>query len=282
MIARAIHDGSARCLKPFVAVNCAALNDNLLESELFGHVRGAFTGAVSDKPGRFEAAAGGTLFLDEIGDTTPALQARLLRVLEEKTFERVGETRTRRADVRVIAATHRDLRTLVSGGAFREDLYYRLAVVPLPLPPLRERREDIPLLVQHFIAKYRPRYFRGREDEFDGISNRALALLLGYDWPGNVREMEHAIEYAMISTTSNRIERAFLPLALRRTAPPPAVEADATVEPPPEGEEATLRHALDVHRWSIAATARALGVSRTTLWRRMRRLELARHPAPRA
>jgi transcriptional regulator with PAS, ATPase and Fis domain len=257
-----------------VTLNCAALNDNLLESELFGHVRGAFTGAVGEKPGRFEAAAGGTIFLDEIGDTTPALQAKLLRVLEERSFERVGDNRTRTVDVRVIAATHRDLEALAASGHFREDLYYRLAVVPVPLPPLRDRREDVPLLVQHFIEKYRPRYFKGREEQFEGISNRALALLLAYDWPGNVRELEHAVEYAMISTTTNRIERAFLPLPLRTLARPPGSETAATAAPGADGRSA-LQQALQAHRWNVGRTASALGISRTTLWRRMRRLDLA-------
>jgi two-component system, NtrC family, response regulator HydG len=275
MVARAIHDRSARRDRPFVTLNCAALNDNLLESELFGHVRGAFTGAVGDKAGRFEAATGGTILLDEIGDTTPALQAKLLRVLQEKAFERVGDTRTRKVDVRVIAATNRDLRGLVSGGRFREDLYYRLAVVPVQVPALRDRREDIPLLVQHFVDKYRGRYFKDREELFEGISNRALALLMAYDWPGNVRELEHAIEYAMISTTSNRIERAFLPLPLRRLQPPEEAPDAPAAAGEPEDERSVLLRALEQHRWNIGHTATALGISRTTLWRRMRRLELA-------
>jgi PAS domain S-box-containing protein len=285
LVAKAIHDRSARRDGPFVMLNCASLNDNLLESELFGHVRGAFTGAVRDKPGRFEMAGGGTLFLDEIGDTTPALQIKLLRVLQEKAFERVGDTRTRTVDVRIIAATHRDLKTLAAEGRFREDLYYRLAVVPVQLPPLRERREDIPLLVQHFIDKYRTRYFAGREQEFEGISNRALALLMSYDWPGNVRELEHAVEYAMISTTTQRIERAFLPAPLRRlqevedpTLSGPAAPDDRTsaVEAP----EAELRRALVRNRWNATRTARELGVSRTTLWRRMKRLDLLKSIPP--
>ncbi len=300
IVAKAVHQLSGRRDKPFVTLNCASLNDNLLESELFGHVRGAFTGAVKDKPGRFELAAGGTIFLDEIGDTTPALQVKLLRVLQEKTFERVGEARTRAVDVRIIAATNRDLRSLVQGGRFREDLYYRLSVVPIHLPPLRDRPEDIPLLVQHFIDTYRPRYFSGREQEFEGISNRALALLMSYHWPGNVRELEHTIEYAMISTTSNRIERAFLPAPLRQLQPvddasrPPgdasgtavasasgraAAEAagDVTAEAagPDDGE--TLLDALQRNRWNATRTARELGISRTTLWRRMKSLDLLKN-----
>jgi PAS domain S-box-containing protein len=289
MVARAIHDRSPRRGRAFVTVNCAALNDNLLESELFGHVRGAFTGAVADKQGRFELAAGGTLFLDEVGDTTPALQARLLRVLQEKSFERVGDARPRTADVRVIAATNRDLEDRVARGLFREDLYYRLAVVPVQLPALRERREDIPLLVQHFIDKYRPRYFKGREERFEGISNRALARLMAYEWPGNVRELEHAIEYAMISSTTGRIERAFLPPPLRGPQGPEAPDAEdgqargpeespaagRAGSPPLDDEEKALRRALEANRWSVGRTAAALGISRTTLWRRMRRHDLA-------
>ncbi len=270
LVAQAIHHGSQRRGRPFVSVNCAALNDNLLESELFGHVRGAFTGAVHDRPGRFEAASGGTIFLDEIGDTTPAFQAKLLRVLQEKTFERVGDTRTRHTDVRVIAATNRDLRRLAREGGFREDLYYRLAVVPVHVPALRDRREDIPLLAEHFMEHYRPRYFAGREEKFEGITSRALALLLEYDWPGNVRELEHAIEYAMISTTANRIERAFLPGPIRELQPAPA----PAPPPAPDSEAERLRQALEAHRWNASRTAQALGVSRTTLWRRMRRLGL--------
>ena len=275
LVAQAIHHDGPRRDRLFVSVNCAALNDNLLESELFGHVRGAFTGAVHDKPGRFEAAAGGTIFLDEIGDTTPAFQAKLLRVLQEKTFERVGDNRSRRTDVRVIAATNKDLQQLVRDGRFREDLYYRLAVIPVHVPPLRERREDIPLLVEHFMEKYRPRYFAGREQEFEGISNRALALLVAYAWPGNVRELEHAIEYAMISTTSHRIERAFLPASIRTIRPLNAADA---VENAPDSDDGRLQAALATHRWNASATARALGISRTTLWRRMRRAGLLDRP----
>jgi PAS domain S-box-containing protein len=276
LVAQAIHHESPRRDRPFVSINCAALNDNLLESELFGHVRGAFTGAVHDKPGRFEVASGGTIFLDEVGDTTPAFQVKLLRVLQERTFERVGDTRSRRTDARVIAATNRDLRQMVRDGRFREDLYYRLAVVPVPIPPLRHHREDIPLLVEHFMQKYRPRYFAGERAAFEGISNRALSLLMAYDWPGNVRELEHAIEYAMISTTTRRIERAFLPVTLRAVQPEPAIEA-GPVSDNADPEAASLRKALEAHRWHASTTARALGISRTTLWRRMRRCGLQDH-----
>lgn len=271
LVAQAIHHCSLRKDGPFVMLNCAALNENLLESELFGHVKGAFTGAISDRPGRFEQATGGTLFLDEIGDTSPALQSKLLRALEEKTFERVGDARTRKVDVRIIAATNRDLKKLVSENKFREDLYFRLAVIPVHLPSLRLRKEDIPLLVEHFIEKYRSRYFHGREEQFEGISQRALSLLLQYDWPGNVRELEHAIEHAMISTTTNRIERIFFPDPIKGLHP---------LEDHLETEQGTsemnspiseLHHELERNHWNATETAKALGISRTTLWRRMKK-----------
>jgi transcriptional regulator with PAS, ATPase and Fis domain len=229
---------------------------------------------VHARAGRFEAATGGTIFLDEIGDTTMPFQSKLLRVLQERTFERVGDTRSRRADVRVIAATNRDLRQRVQDGHFREDLYYRLAVVPVHVPPLCERREDIPLLVEHFIEKYRGRYFAGREERFEGISNRALALLMQHDWPGNVRELEHAVEYAMISTTTNRIERAFLPAPVRHKQPGAAPEEATANGGLADSEADRLTRALMAHRWNESRTARALGIGRTTLWRRMRRLGL--------
>ncbi|MCI0619197.1 sigma 54-interacting transcriptional regulator [bacterium] len=275
LVAQAIHHSSLRKDAPFVMLNCAALNDNLLESELFGHVKGAFTGAISDHAGRFEQAAGGTLFLDEIGDTSAALQSKLLRALQEKTFERVGDTRMRKADVRIIAATNRDLKKLVGEGKFREDLYFRLAVIPVQLPSLRSRKEDIPLLVEHFIEKYRSKYFHGREDQFEGISQRALSLLLHYDWPGNVRELEHAIEYAMISTTTNRIERSFFPDPIRKLQP-----LEDSTEPEPDSgrlSSATmeLRRQLELHHWNVTITANTLGISRTTLWRRMKKLGIS-------
>ncbi|MCC7535713.1 MAG: sigma-54-dependent Fis family transcriptional regulator, partial [Deltaproteobacteria bacterium] len=192
VVARAIHAHSRRASGPFIAVNCAALPEQLLESELFGHVRGAFTGAVRDREGRFEAAHDGTLFLDEIGDMPVVLQAKLLRVLQERTFERVGESRGRPTNARIVAATHHDLRRAIEQGRFRDDLYYRLRVVPIELPALRARREDIEPLARHLLARIGAR--TGRAVRF---SPEALRTILAYDWPGNVRELENAIEYAV-------------------------------------------------------------------------------------
>ncbi len=285
LVALALHRLSKRSKAPFVSVNCAALVDELLESELFGHVKGAFTGALRDRRGRFEQAEGGTLFLDEVADTSPSMQAKLLRAIQEKTVEPVGSGVTRKVDVRIVAATNKDLEKEVAEGRFREDLFYRLNVIPVQVPPLRNRKEDIPLLVDHFIRKYRSIHFAGREDSFEGISERALALMMEYPWPGNVRELEHAVEYAMISSDKNRIERAFLPLPLRRMSPAtPAGEGEfsgpdtggmetgfADLEPE-EKEAREVQAALERNRWNIGRTAADLGVSRTTLWRQMKRL----------
>jgi len=268
LLARAIHYRSNRKAGPFVKVNCASLAETLLESELFGHEKGAFTGAVKAKPGRFELANGGTIFLDEIGDTSLALQTKLLRVLQEREYERVGGIQTLKTDVRVIAATNRDLQKLIATGEFREDLFYRLCVVPIQLPPLRERREDIPLLVEYFVHKFNARGERIRE-----VSSRAMALLINYDWPGNVRELENAIEHAYVTSTTDRIERRFLPVALRHS--------EAAAESDPEGdifcitEREQLMMALEKHRWKKADAADELGLSRTTLWRKMKQYDLA-------
>ncbi len=269
IMARTIHYRSARRKKPFVRVNCASLTDSLLESELFGHDRGAFTGAIRDKPGRFELAEGGTLFLDEIGDTSVALQAKLLRALQEREFERVGGVKTLKADVRVIAATNKDLRKEVAQGNFREDLYYRLCVVPMHLPPLRERKEDIPLLVEAFIEK-----FNAKGERIQEVSTRAMALLMAYNWPGNVRELENAIEHAYVTSTSGRIERRFLPAVM------PGGAAGADGKEGDEGgfdqsERGELLRVLEDCRWQKSVAAQQLGISRTTLWRRMKDLGLA-------
>jgi len=202
LVARAIHARSAERALPLIKVNCAAIPEGLLESELFGHVRGAFTGATSNKKGKFALADGGTIFLDEIGTLTRSLQAKLLRALQEREVEPLGSDRVLKLDLRVIAATNRDLRRLVAEGAFQEDLYYRLSVIPLAIPPLRERREDIPLLVAHFVGKHAPR--AGKRVE--GVADDALEALLRYDWPGNVRELENTIERAVVLSTGPRLE----------------------------------------------------------------------------
>ena len=204
LVARAIHNRSAQRDMPLIKVNCAAIPESLLESELFGHVRGAFTGALTTKKGKFALADGGTIFLDEIGTMTPALQSKLLRVLQEREFEPLGSERTERVDVRVIAATNRDLRQMVADGKFQEDLFYRLNVIPIELPPLRERRDDIPALVEHFVRKHAQRTGR----RIERIEDTALAALQQYDWPGNVRELENTIERAVVLSTGRRSRRA--------------------------------------------------------------------------
>jgi two-component system, NtrC family, response regulator AtoC len=291
VIAQAIHANSLRSDGPFVAVNCAALPEALLESELFGHVRGAFTGAVRDRVGRFEAAAGGTLFLDEVGDLPLHLQTKLLRVLQDRTFERVGESQPVTADVRVVAATHRDLRRAVEEGRFREDLFYRLRVFPIEIPPLRDRREDLEPLARYLLAQVSQRTGRVLT-----LSPDALRALLVYDWPGNVRELENALEYAATVARGQALQREDLPreaagarcveVARRATADREATSG-ACSAPVADGAPAPSRSrrspsrdeilaALESHRWRIAETARRLGMSRTTLWRLMRELDLNR------
>ena len=262
LVARAVHDLSPRKDGPFVKVNCAALADSLLESELFGHVRGAFTGAVRDRPGRFEAAHGGTLFLDEIGETSAALQVKLLRVLQEGEFERVGESRPRKADVRIVAATNRDLRKDVAEGRFREDLYFRLCVVPIQLPPLRQRAEDVPLLVDHFLKR-----LTLREGRRKIVSSSVYRVLQAYPWPGNVRELENALAHAFVCTAGDVITTEALPEHIVR-GETPFGEADAAGG----AERREILSALEAAGWNKGEAARQLGLSRTTLWRRMRDL----------
>jgi transcriptional regulator with PAS, ATPase and Fis domain len=271
VVARAVHASSPRHGGPFVAVNCGAIPAELLESELFGHVRGAFTGAIRDRVGRFEAARGGTIFLDEIGDMPTTLQVKLLRVLQERTFERVGESTPQKVDARVIAATHVELKDAIAFGRFREDLYYRLRVVPIHLPPLRERPEDVEPLARHLLART-----CAREGRAVRLSPDALSALQRYDWPGNVRELENAIEYAVAICQRQTLQLDDLPpelVAAVEGHPPPSL--------PPGGIEATgddatrIRAALDKHRWHHARAASELGISRTTLWRKMRALGMA-------
>ena len=271
LLARAVHSLSPRKDKPFVPVNCGALPDTLLESELFGYVRGAFTGAGKDKPGRFALAEGGTVFLDEIGDISPALQVRLLRVLQERTYEPLGGTEARRADVRVIAATHRDLPSLIRKGTFREDLFYRLNVVKLDLPPLRKRKEDIPLLVEHFVAKFNRR--QGRS--VAGVSPDVLALLMAHDYPGNVRELENIVERAFVLCAGGRIERTHLPPELTGqpvTTALPSSAADTMSAQTRATEAHAIRTALERCGFNRLAAARALGLHKSTLFRKIKAL----------
>ncbi|MDD5706385.1 MAG: sigma 54-interacting transcriptional regulator [Kiritimatiellae bacterium] len=269
LLARAIHNLSPRRNKPFVPVNCGALPDTLLESELFGYVKGAFTGATCDKPGRFAMAEGGTVFLDEIGDISPAMQVRLLRVLQEKTYEPLGATRTRRADVRVIAATHRDLAALIRKGQFREDLFYRLNVVKLELPPLRKRKEDIPLLVEHFIARFN----RRQGKTVTGVAPDVMALLMAHDYPGNVRELENIVERAFVLRGAGRIERAHLPPELTGLPAVSAATPGDTIAAQTRAAEAqAIRAALEHNGFNRLAAARELGLHKSTLFRKLKTL----------
>jgi len=269
LLARAVHSLSPRKDKPFVPVNCGALPDTLLESELFGYVRGAFTGAGKDKPGRFALAEGGTVFLDEIGDISPALQVRLLRVLQERTYEPLGGTEARHADVRVIAATHRDLASLIRKGAFREDLFYRLNVVKLDLPPLRKRKEDIPLLVEHFVARFN----RRQGKSVAGVAPDVMALLMAHDYPGNVRELENIVERAFVLCAEGKIERMHLPPELTgQPTAAPAPAGDTITAQTRAAEAQAIRTALEHHGFNRLAAARALGLHKSTLFRKIKAL----------
>jgi DNA-binding NtrC family response regulator len=265
LVARAIHRQSARHDKPFVPVNAAALPDTLVESELFGHERGAFTGAVARKLGKFELAQGGTLFLDEIADLRPELQAKLLRALQEREIERVGGTRHIGVDVRVVAATNQDLRRAVASGSFRQDLFYRLNVVPIVVPPLREHREDLPALVEHFVAKYNREF----KKQVAGISADALVALRAYTWPGNVRELENIIERAVVLSPGPVIELADLPPDLAALPDGAAVarevESAMLSQAMDQFERAFLRRVLDRVGWNQREAAKALGLHRNSL-----------------
>lgn len=269
VLARAIHHASAHSTGPFVAINCGALPDSLLESELFGYKAGAFTGADRDKPGRFALARGGTLFLDEIGEISPAMQVRLLRVLQEHTFEPLGTHKSEKTDCRVIAATHRDLKVLVKSGKFREDLYYRIHVVQLDLPPLRERKEDIPHLAQHFIERFN----RQQGRKVPGISAEALSLLLAHEWPGNIRELENMIERAFILCGRSAIQIGHLPeeLTCGRSGGKLAL-ADTARKAHDLLSEEHIRQALTRNGNNRQAAADQLGIHKTTLFRRIKKL----------
>jgi PAS domain S-box-containing protein len=269
LIARTIHSLSPRRSGPFVAVNCGALPDTLLESELFGYKAGAFTGANRDKPGRFALAKGGTLFLDEIGEVSPAMQVRLLRVLQEKKYEPLGATRTEDADARIIAATNRDLLDQVRKGLFREDLYYRINVVRVELPPLRSRKEDIPLLADQFIAHFNSL----QKKSIKGIDTEALFLLMAHNWPGNIRELENVIERAFVLCNEGLIGVRHLPGELTgRTIPDiPAGDVRSTVK---VAEAETIMRVLAKHSFDRSAAAREMGIDKSTLFRKVKRLGL--------
>ena len=276
LAARAIHRNSKRQQKPFVAVNCAALTESLLESELFGHERGAFTGALAQKKGRLEMANGGTLFLDEIGELTPALQVKLLRVLQEREFERVGGTLTIKVDVRVIAATNKNLEHAMDTGEFRHDLYYRLNVVSLEMPPLRERREDIMLLASYFVEKYGARCNR----KLKGISAEARACLTAYDWPGNVRELENTIERAVVLGTTEWILPEDLPEALLETEVAPTRSMTTYHEAITQNKKEIIMRALEQAKSDYTEAARLLGIHPNYLQRLVRNLNLSRELTP--
>jgi two-component system, NtrC family, response regulator AtoC len=272
VVARAIHHNSPRRANRFVAINCSAIPETLLEAELFGHVRGAFTGAVGARQGRFEQAHKGTLFLDEVGTMSTALQMKLLRALQEREFERVGDNQTIKVDVRVIAATNSDLGKMVSEGSFREDLYYRLNVIPIQLPPLRERRDDIPILVKHFLEKF--------SASTATVSQGAMRLLMAYPWPGNVRQLENAVERAVaLSAGRETLDVADLPSEVQTTTQPAATPF---VDFPDDGldmpsylaaiEKDLIQRALDRTRGNRNRAADLLGIKRTTLVEKLRRL----------
>jgi transcriptional regulator with PAS, ATPase and Fis domain len=265
LVARALHRLSPRAEKPFVAVNCGALPDTLLESEIFGYVAGAFTDARGDKPGRFAAAEGGTLFLDEIGDVSPALQVKLLRVLQEREYQPLGSNSTVVADARVIAATNRTLEELVTEGRFRQDLFYRVNVVRIEVPPLRDRPEDIPVLAEHFVRKFNSRQQR----EIAGLDRAALKLLMAHDWPGNVRELENAIEHAFVLCAGGLILPQQLPTQLQSHA---ALSQHMTTLTLAEAEERLIRLALQRNKGNRRKTAEELGIALSTLWRRLKKL----------
>lgn len=270
LMARTIHNLSKRSKGPFIALNCGALPDTLLESELFGYKAGAFTGANKDKPGRFALAKGGTLFLDEIGEVSPALQVRLLRVLQEHCFEPLGGTASVATDARIIVATNRDLAELTRNGTFREDLYYRVNVVRIELPPLKRRKEDIPLLAEQFIAKFNHLHHA----TVQGIAPEALSLLMAHDWPGNVRELENVIERAFVLCPDGIIEIPHLPdeITLHGSRPDgPVSLQDARSQM----EVQVIRTALEQNNFNRLATAKALGMHKTTLFRKLRQLDIS-------
>ncbi|MBU1194521.1 MAG: sigma 54-interacting transcriptional regulator [Proteobacteria bacterium] len=284
LVAGAIHYNANSEARPLITVNCSALSESLLESELFGHVKGAFTGAHTDRKGRFEEADGGTVFLDEIGELTPYIQIKLLRVLQEREIERVGDSRKRKIDIRIIAATHQNLFELTQQGKFREDLFYRLKVFPIRVPPLRERREDIPILVAHFIKKGNKR----ENKSIAGISTKGMKKLMEYSWPGNVRELENAIEHAFVICNSDQIQLVDLPVEIRenhagsgnhlRSAGAATHLHVHDADKPVKLTRQSLLELLDACSWNKAEVGRRIQKSRTAVWKYMKKWDIPLNP----
>lgn len=270
LLARVVHDLSTRKDKPFIKVNCGAIPETLLESELFGYVRGAFTDAKKDKPGRFSLADGGTLFLDEIGDTSPSLQVKLLRALEEKTFIPLGGVEPVKVDVRIMAATHRDITAMLRDGLFREDLYYRLNIIKIEIPPLCERKEDIPLLAENIIARLNA--LKGRQ--IVGVSADVMARLMNYSFPGNIRELENILEHACVLCRGALIEEKHLPYDFMEKTGGSVQPGQKAGNALTSSETRIIREVLERHRGNRTAAAQELGLSRTTLWRKIRQLRI--------
>ena len=270
LFARAIHSLSNRKKRPFVAVNCGALPDTLIESELFGYIKGAFTDAKKDKPGRFALAKGGSIFLDEVESLPLSTQVKLLRVLQEKEFEPLGATEPVKADVRVIAATKEDLTKLIKKEKFRDDLYYRLNVVKIELPPLIKRRDDIPLLINHFIEKFNKRMDKTIED----VSKDVLNILMEYDYPGNVRELENIIEHACVMCQATRIRTVHLPPELVHNKEILKIEEKEKHPPLQSFEKQLIQDTLEEHNGNKILAAKELGLHRSTLWRKMKKYDL--------
>jgi PAS domain S-box-containing protein len=280
LVAGAIHQRSTRRGYPLIAVNCSALTESLLESELFGHVKGAFTGATHHRTGRFEEADGGTVFLDEIGDISPYIQVKLLRVLQEREIERVGDSKTRKVNIRIMAATNRDLYGRVQEGHFRDDLYYRLKVFPIVLPPLRKRKEDITLLTQHFIDRQN----RKTGKNIKGVSQYAMRVFMDHSWPGNVRELENAIEHAFVLCNRDRIEISELPIEIRHPSEEcwPIGEGGSAPRKGRIGRNLSRKELLELLAacdWNKAEAARRLGVSRTAVWKYMKKWDIPLQPS---
>jgi len=275
LVANAIHTHSRRANKPFIKVNCAAISENLLESELFGHEKGSFTGALKQRRGRFELADGGTLLLDEISEMSPALQSKLLRILQEQEFERVGGTETLKVNVRIIAATNADLQKKIEDGTFREDLFYRISVFPIHLPPLRERKDDIPLLVDHFFRAHST----AMNKKFNGISSDALNLMIKYNWPGNVRQLQNVVERCCVMTPENKtVDVRHLPQELTKNISQSTINVDGNFNLPnatmDELEEMAIRQSLKINNGNRAKTAKALNIGLKTLYRKIEKYKI--------